>query len=367
LPTTLSSSLRGKTESHGYDAETELVDLLSELRERLDNRKETVKTSYRTLFDNVNEERRHTADQVKSNTDNYDEWFSFDGWEDSTLTSVQQQRLVDEINNKRRDRRASDMYKIHWNSNLAKMAQFWSSKCQFKHGNPVFEASALGFNRVGTNIWGSEGPFDVTAIVKQWNDQRANFSMTTQNCLPDTVCGSYKQLVTSFTTEVGCGLSFCPRLDYLSNAQFVVCYFAPPGNYYEERTFTLGAPCTACKYGQFYCNDNLCDNTCTSPGADCECKADCHCGKETPDCRCICPAGSSGVHCGNPCDDDKACKGLRPQWGPGHCNENFPFVSEICPKMCNKCTAGKGCQNEINAWENSHASDSHHNIAYDFS
>lgn len=85
---------------------------------------------------------------------------------------------------------------------MGKMAQFWSSKCQFKHGNPVFEASALGFNRVGTNIWGSEGPFDVTAVVKQWNDQIANFSVTTQNCLPDTVCGSYKQVSSRVTIDL---------------------------------------------------------------------------------------------------------------------------------------------------------------------
>jgi Cysteine-rich secretory protein family len=77
---------------------------------------------------------------------------------------------------------------------LGKLAQTWSNDCQFNHGNPVFEASVVGFNTVGGNLWASEGPFDADKIVDSWYNDNVNFSADTQSCVLDKVCGPYKQV-----------------------------------------------------------------------------------------------------------------------------------------------------------------------------
>jgi hypothetical protein len=80
---------------------------------------ETVKTSYRTVYDNENEERWHTPDEVKSHSDNKNERISFSDMPTSALTAEQQQQIVDAINDRRRRVGASDMYKIvSWFDNI---------------------------------------------------------------------------------------------------------------------------------------------------------------------------------------------------------------------------------------------------------
>jgi hypothetical protein len=82
----------------------------------------------------------------------------------------------------------------HWSENLGKLAQTWSNECQFKHGNPAFEASIVGFYEVGGNLWASEESFNAGKVVDSWFKDQANFSEETQNCLVDKICSSYKQV-----------------------------------------------------------------------------------------------------------------------------------------------------------------------------
>jgi hypothetical protein len=60
--------------------------------------------------------------------------------------------------------------------------------------------------------WTSEG---------QWYDHETN----TCNAPKGSVCGHFTQVISTYTTHVGCGRARC------KSAEVWVCNYAPPGNY----------------------------------------------------------------------------------------------------------------------------------------
>jgi pathogenesis-related protein 1 len=342
LPTTLGAI--HSPEAREKEDNSELIGLLKKLRARLDNVKAADETLYRSVHDNVNEERtlgdaRGTGLQTDGG-----KAVRLSLRSDTTLTQDQQTQLVDEMNSRRRSEGASDMYKLHWNTKLAKLGKYWAEQCEFKHGYLPYNYDEVGFSTVGQNLYAYEGSFDAARIVGDWYDDKENFDPDSQKCEHGKACGSYKQLVTGYTTDVGCGLSTCKIGSISTDANFIVCYFGPPGNYRDVATFAVGSPCTSCKHGQFYCNDGLCDHTCTATGPDCACQARCkQCGTVTSDCRCQCQAGSAGVNCGKTCEDHDSKCGKRNGWPKSYCSDAFPFVLEACPKLCHLCEPGTPC------------------------
>jgi hypothetical protein len=322
-----------KTGVHKVMKKSDLISLLKEVQERL--RTDEVDQPLRSVHDNVNEKRWRDVDSESSRSD-------------SGLTEDQATQLVNAINNKRRAEGASDMNHIRWNAKVAELAQFWSDECRFAHGTKPHNSDVTGLLTLGTNLWAFEGPFNADSIVNNWYNDKANFNPKTQQCYLNQPCGAYKQLVTAETTDVGCAMSFCSSVAGQSNLNFIVCYFGPAGNYENEKAFLPGPACTECATGQFYCNNGLCDPSCTSPGAYCECKADCkNCGTVTSDCFCKCKPGSTGVSCGYECKDFNAkCHRFIDGWWPEMCNSAFSYVLNECPKMCGLCQEGNPCGRE---------------------
>jgi len=286
----------------------------------------------KSIHDNVNGERnRHDSHRSRS----------ADG-----LTSDQAAQLIDAINGKRRSAGASNMNLVRWNEKVAALAQTWSERCLFEHGSMPYNVENVNhLLTIGANMWASGGSFDVNNIINSWYNDQADFDPETQRCGFNQPCGAYEQMLNAETTDVGCGMTLCPSMAGGSNQNFLVCYFGPAGNSVNEGRFQLGSPCTMCTSGKFYCNNGLCDNTCTSAGPNCECKAECkNCGTATSDCTCQCKPGSVGVNCADECMDyNPKCHRYTNGWWPEMCIDALSYVKYECPLMCKLCVPGTPC------------------------
>jgi len=160
------------------------------------------------------------------------------------------------------------------------------------------------------------------------------------------MCGHYTQVTWGATTDVGCGLCFCPSVGGISNAEYIVCNYLPAGNWVGDKNYKRGQACTQCHNGRSFCNNNLCDTRCTAAGGSCACKASCkRCSTQTADCRCKCAPGTAGGDCSETCTDlDNLCN-KSPGYPSNLCTDPDPvwkFVKDKCPMMCGVCQARSG-------------------------
>ena len=82
-----------------------------------------------------------------------------------------------------------------WNSKLAELAQTWSDKCEFEHGQPQFNAATLGYEQLGQNLYvNSDLNKGVGAGVQAWFDEKADYSYDSLKCAPGKACGHYTQV-----------------------------------------------------------------------------------------------------------------------------------------------------------------------------
>lgn len=116
---------------------------------------------------------------------------------------------------------------LTWNTLLANKAHNLSSTCIMKHSN----------NGHGENLYGSTWLGHPVGAVYSWIDEKVDPGW---NCMNSTCCdsgtGHYTQVISKWSTEVGCSASICSDLyvyytgQHLSNALYVVCNYNPSGN-----------------------------------------------------------------------------------------------------------------------------------------
>ena len=154
------------------------------------------------------------------------------------LISVHSQRLLENVNITADDiiifldvhnveRNSLCNSNLTWNSILATRAQNLSSSCIMKHSN----------NGFGESLYGSTWIGHPAGAVYSWIDEKVDPGW---NCLNSTCCsaetGHYTQVISKWSTEVGCGASVCSELyvyytgQRLNNALYVVCNYNPAGN-----------------------------------------------------------------------------------------------------------------------------------------
>jgi len=134
---------------------------------------------------------------------------------------------------------------------------------------------------------------------------------------------------------------------YLTNwtsALFLVCNYDPPGNIVGEKPYQSGNVCSRCTSGSWWCNEGLCDQSCSVVGPKCACTPMCqHNGSVNgASCSCSCTPGWWGSDCSDVCENkDALCNPKPGQYGypPEYCTRSDygPQIREKCPKMCNKC------------------------------
>lgn len=119
---------------------------------------------------------------------------------------------------------------LSWNSSIATTAQTYANQCHYMHS---------GTAGLGENIYASvsSGP-DIGTMVDasfDWASEESSYNYASNTC--SGVCGHYTQMVWDTTTQLGCGLKYCPAANTpfqppfnIYQWTFVVCNYSPPGN-----------------------------------------------------------------------------------------------------------------------------------------
>ena len=83
-----------------------------------------------------------------------------------------------------------------WNGQLAQLAQTWSDRCEFEHGQPQFDAAAVGYEHLGQNLYvNSDLSAGLRAGVQAWFDEKTDYSYDAVSCAPGRACGHYTQVI----------------------------------------------------------------------------------------------------------------------------------------------------------------------------
>ncbi|XP_019647147.1 PREDICTED: uncharacterized protein LOC109487580 [Branchiostoma belcheri] len=252
--------------------------------------------------------------------------------------------IVDKHNELRKgaDPPASNMEYMSWHEELAGMAQQWSEKCTWEHGQPHRDRPP--FSWVGQNLWlgttWTQGS-SIRGAIQAWFNEISNYDYDNASCAHDKVCGHYTQLMWGKSYAIGCGLAFCSNVrgSSITNAYLLTCNYGPGGNYPGIKPYVTGQPCQTCASEKGWCKDGLCVNICTEGDIDCGCVLQCQNGgilNET-DCSCACPDGWDGTNCELPCQNTHPLCYCNPGWyGPAVCR-HLAAVTEGCREMCGKC------------------------------
>ncbi|NXE99759.1 PI16 inhibitor, partial [Menura novaehollandiae] len=137
-----------------------------------------------------------------------------------------------------------------WDTDLEVTAQAYAEKCIWGQN---------GRAREGRNFFATASTLGVELAVAEWNGERKFYNLTTYKCDPGQMCGHYTQLVWANTAHIGCGTSFCEKIDGIEteNLHLLVCNYFPPGNMKGKKPYVEGPSCTKCPLGTV-CVNNLC-------------------------------------------------------------------------------------------------------------
>ncbi|XP_021153828.1 glioma pathogenesis-related protein 1 [Columba livia] len=157
---------------------------------------------------------------------------------------------------------ASNMFRMSWDTALAKTAKAWAKKCKFKHNNYLKMQGKVHptFTPVGENIWtGTATIFSVDTALSDWFNEVNSYNFNTRHC--SGICGHYTQVVWAESYKVGCAVHFCDAVENfpgLFKAAHFVCNYGPAGNY-PRKPYEAGQPCSGCSNEK--CVNKLCENT----------------------------------------------------------------------------------------------------------
>lgn len=126
-------------------------------------------------------------------------------------------------------RQAHGVGPMTWDDDLEAVAQAWANNCEWGH-NAGRSDNYPGY--VGENIYGSSGTPSGASVTASWASEEADYDYATNTCTD--VCGHYTQIVWANSTKLGCAMTNCPGLPY---PNFVVCNYAPGGNYNGEKPY----------------------------------------------------------------------------------------------------------------------------------
>jgi pathogenesis-related protein 1 len=121
-----------------------------------------------------------------------------------------------------------------WSASVADVAQAWADNCTWQH-NP-------GRGSLGENIFAGSGHWlasGASSAVNLWAAEADDYDYATNTCAPGKVCGHYTQIVWRSSESLGCGIKLCNTGSPFGGGSwtFVVCNYAPPGNWIGQRPY----------------------------------------------------------------------------------------------------------------------------------
>ncbi|XP_067126066.1 GLIPR1-like protein 1 [Centruroides vittatus] len=139
---------------------------------------------------------------------------------------------------------SSNMNKLMWSYDLAKIAKNWGDRCTFESGPKSCLKHFSQNMYYGSKIY-QDG-------LMQWYKQRNLYDYDTNVC--NGSCDKYKTLVWAESTTVGCSLSEC---NTNGSVFVIICNFYPAIEDLSQRPYKKGNPCEECK-NEGKCDFNLC-------------------------------------------------------------------------------------------------------------
>ncbi|NXM38498.1 PI16 inhibitor, partial [Gymnorhina tibicen] len=145
---------------------------------------------------------------------------------------------------------AMAMMKMTWDLDLEVSAQAFAKQC-------ILPKNGKG---KGKNFFATASNLDVKLAIEQWNEERKFYNLTTDECAKGQMCGHYTQMVWAETTRIGCGKSFCEKVNgtETENVHLFVCSYFPLGNVKGKLPYWEGPSCKKCPKGTV-CVNNLCE------------------------------------------------------------------------------------------------------------
>ena len=141
---------------------------------------------------------------------------------------------------------AQAMPALVWDADLEATAQAWASSCV--DGGDIIgglidhnPARSNGYPfLVGENIYGAGGMIaSPTTAVQAWVNERTDYTLATNACAANKVCGHYTQVVWANSRRVGCARAMCP-LTFLYPSS-IVCDYGPAGNFNGQAPYVAGS------------------------------------------------------------------------------------------------------------------------------
>ena len=151
--------------------------------------------------------------------------------------------------------RASNMQALRWDQQLAQEAKKLAQQCTYEHYTDGY----------GQNLYMDSGVQNVVdeELVKKsldsWASERfEDFPIAQERYQMDgQLMGPlrhYSAMVWAGTNRVGCAVGFCNAGFQGGWDRFVVCNYAPAGNYHGQPWYEVGPPCSECS-NTTKCND----------------------------------------------------------------------------------------------------------------
>lgn len=123
---------------------------------------------------------------------------------------------------------------LTWSDTAASVAQNWARELASRDCKPGHSPGEERRRTWGENIFSywrggayTEYRKSSGEVVDRWAAERQWYEHRTNTCKAPAggVCGHYTQVVSTYSTHVGCGRARC------TSAEVWVCNYAPPGNY----------------------------------------------------------------------------------------------------------------------------------------
>nr|DAD38891.1 TPA_asm: hypothetical protein HUJ06_013213 [Nelumbo nucifera] len=132
----------------------------------------------------------------------------------------------DYINAHNEARRAVGVGPMTWDNTLAGYAQRYANQrigdCAMKHSNGPY----------GENLAAAMPSLSGTNAVKMWVNEKQFYDYNSNSCAAGKVCGHYTQVVWRSSVRLGCAKVHCNN-----GWDFVICNYAPRGNYVGQRPY----------------------------------------------------------------------------------------------------------------------------------
>ncbi|KAL3843832.1 hypothetical protein ACJIZ3_001235 [Penstemon smallii] len=140
------------------------------------------------------------------------------------IPSSAQNSAQDYVNSHNTPRGQVGVGTVTWNTTLATYAQNYANQritdCALTHS----------YGPYGENLAkGSNSAFSGVSAVNMWVAEKPYYDYTTNSCTGGKQCLHYTQVVWRESVQIGCA-----RVQCTSGWYYVICSYAPPGNWEGE-------------------------------------------------------------------------------------------------------------------------------------